>query len=73
MGLGACRDRFLALGFTAQECDVFELVTAAATAVLALPVLHPMDREEFCHAFHVIQDKLLARPGLRAIGQGGET
>lgn len=68
MSLGTCRERFLAIGFTSDECDVFDLVTTAATAVLALPVLHPMDREEFCHAFHVIQDKLLARPGLRTIG-----
>lgn len=55
-------------GMTEAEVHAFFTLASAASEVLDLPDLHPMDREEYCHAFHVLQDKLLARPGLRAIG-----
>lgn len=58
---------FRRLGMTDQELEAFMLVSLAAKKVLALPSLHNMHREEFCHDFHHIQNRILARPGCRAI------
>jgi hypothetical protein len=56
------------LGMTKDELDLWELVSATAGRMLALPVLHPMERQETATDFHQIQLRLLARPGLRAAG-----
>ena len=54
-------------GMTDDEVKAFMLTVDCANAILALPVLHPMDREENCHAIHVVQEKLMSRPAMRAI------
>lgn len=54
-------------GFTENEIYSFWSTVNCANAVLALPDIHPMDREEFCSAFHIIQDKILARVAVKAI------
>jgi hypothetical protein len=59
--------RLLEAGMSEAEVAAFNLSVDAANAVLALPDLHPMDREEYCHAFHVIQNKLLSRPLVRVV------
>jgi hypothetical protein len=59
--------RLLEAGMSEEEVTAFNLSVDAANAVLALPDLHPMDREEYCHAFHVIQNKLLSRPLMRVV------
>ena len=56
------------LGMTEDELELWELIAAAAGRMLALPVLHPMERAELASDFHRIQLRLLARPGLRAAG-----
>ena len=60
------------IGMTEQEIEAFEALATAAILILALPELHTMEREEVCHDIHKIQMRLLARPGLRAIGWGSE-
>jgi hypothetical protein len=55
---------------TAKEVVAFEHLAKSATLMLKLPKLHPMERAETCNAFHILQNKLLARPGLRALGWG---
>lgn len=52
---------------TDLERAAWEAVREAATAVLALPEEHPMERDEACHAFHQIQHYLMARPVLRGM------
>ncbi len=54
-------------GLTDDEVRAFGLTVDCANAILALPVLHPMDREENCHAIHVVQEKLMARPAMRSM------
>ena len=53
---------------TEKELEAFEAVTKAATLILHLPKLHPMEKEEACHDIHKLQLRLLARPGLRVLG-----
>lgn len=55
---------------TAKEANAFEVLAKAATLMLRLPKLHPMEKEETCHDFHKLQSRLLARPGLRVLGWG---
>lgn len=58
-------------GMTPREAAVWERVRVAAGAYLRLTddePHHPMEREEICHAFHVIQGWLGARPFVRALG-----
>lgn len=52
---------------TFDEREAWELVRDAATACLRLPEQHPMERDEVCHAFHQIQNYLMARPGMRGM------
>ena len=64
-----------AAGMTLDEAEAWDLVARAAGACLRLanrPGSHPMSREEFCHAFHVIQDRLAALPTLRRMGLEAE-
>lgn len=63
------------LGLTRAEADVWSAVAVAANAYLRLneaDPAHPMERAEVCTAFHHIQARLLARPGLRVINAGDE-
>jgi len=53
---------------TKEEFEAFEALTKVANLMLHLPLLHPMEKEETCHDIHKLQLRLLARPGLRAIG-----
>lgn len=70
---GDTASALLAQGLTAQEISAFESTVDSATLTLALPEIHPMDKEEFCSAYHVIQDKILARAAVKAIrGVSGE-
>lgn len=57
----------LEVGMTDQEVVAMSLTVDCANAILELPVLHPMEKEEFCHAMHIIQDQLMARPSMRAM------
>ncbi len=56
------------IGMTIEEIDAFNHLSLSAIRILSLPTLHPMEREEACHDIHVLQNRLLARPGLRALG-----
>jgi hypothetical protein len=59
-----------AAGMTPREAEVWKLVGGAAGAYLRLTENEPhhgMEREEVCHAFHVIQGWLAGRPFLRAL------
>lgn len=60
--------RLKAAGLTLEEIDAFNHLARSANRILALPELHPMERQEVCHEIHVVQNRLLARPGLRALG-----
>lgn len=58
-------------GMTERESEVWATVGAAAGKYLRLTEdepQHPMEREEICHAFHVIQGWLAGRPFIRAMG-----
>lgn len=55
---------------TTKEQAAFDKLAEAATLILHLPKLHPAERQEVCHEIHIIQMRLLARPGLRALGWG---
>lgn len=61
----------VAAGMTPREAEVWRLVSRAAGAYLRLTVdepQHGMEREEVCHAFHVVQGWLAGRPFIRAMG-----
>ncbi len=61
-------------GLTGEEIVAWKAVADAAKRCLELPELHGMERHELCHYFHLIQDWILSRAGLRAldhkIGEG---
>lgn len=59
-------------GFTEREVEVWEKVGSAAGAYLRLTEDEPghlMEREEICHAFHIIQGWLAGRPTIRLLGE----
>ena len=56
------------LGMTQAEIDLWYALGEVAGMMLQLPKLHPMERHETAHDFHKLQSRLLARPGLRALG-----
>lgn len=62
------RERLSKLGMTEAELDVWYALADAAGKMLKLPVLHPMEQQELVKDFHNLQNRLLARPGLRAVG-----
>ena len=62
------RERLTAHGMTEDELDVWYALADVAGRMLRLPILHPMEQEETAHDFHKLQNRLLARPGLRAAG-----
>ena len=64
------RDDAVAAGMTHAEADVWDKVAVAAGAYLRLTEeepTHGMEREEICHAFHVVQGWLAGRPFLRTL------
>jgi hypothetical protein len=57
-------------GMTEREAEVWLAVSKAAGLYLRLTEdepRHGMEREEVCHAFHVIQGWLAGRPFMRAL------
>lgn len=61
----------IAAGMTPREAEVWEAVGRAAGLYLRLTEdepQHGMEREEICHAFHVVQGWLAGRPFVRAMG-----
>ena len=62
------RERLIAYGMTEDELDIWYALADVAGRMLQLPTLHPMEQHETAHDFHKLQDRLLARPGLRATG-----
>jgi hypothetical protein len=67
------RERLAAHEMTEDELDIWYALADVAGRMLQLPTLHPMEVHETAHDFHKLQDRLLARPGLRPAGwpQGG--
>ena len=60
------RARVMAVGFTADEAECWELIARAAAKYFELPVLGELDKHEIAEATHVFQQKLLARPAYRS-------
>jgi len=52
---------------TALEIKVAQMLGDAWNEYLKLPVEHPTEKAEVCHAIHACQDIVLARCGRRAI------
>lgn len=55
---------------TQAEAEVWDAVGTASGKYLRLTETephHPMEREEVCHAIHVVQGWLAGRPFMRAI------
>lgn len=52
---------------TEDERKLALLLADVWNLFLALPIEHPMDRDEFCRGVHRLQDKLLSRPGRRQL------
>lgn len=57
---------------TAEEQKVAQLLGDAWNLYLALPVEHPMGKDEFCRAIHHCQNMVLARPAIRALAEKGQ-
>lgn len=58
-------------GLTEREAHVWAVVSYTAGAYISLTEDEPghvMEREEICHAFHVIQGHLALRPFMRKLG-----
>ena len=62
------RERLTMLGLTDEEIDIWDALADVAGRMLRLSTLHPMEGHEVAHDFHKLQLRLLARPGLRAVG-----
>jgi hypothetical protein len=67
------RSNLVELGMTEAELDVWYALAPVAGAMLELPELYPMQKEEIAHDFHKLQSRLLARPVFRAAEWEGET
>lgn len=50
-----------------EEAAIVQALADVWDRFAALPVEHPMDQAEFCSGIHVLQDKVLARAGRRAL------
>ncbi len=48
--------------------EIWVAQAKVAGALLELPTLHPSEQEETVRHIHNLQSRLLARPGLRALG-----
>lgn len=53
-------------GMTETEVDLWFDLASFAGRMLQLPMQHGMERQEICTEIHVLQNRLLARPGMRA-------
>ena len=60
--------RMAGYGMTAPEIALWNDLARVAGQFLQLPVLHPHEREEVVTELHLLQNRLLARPGLRVQG-----
>ena len=60
--------RMAEYGMTEPEIALWNDVARVAGQFLQLPVLHPHEREEVVTELHLLQNRLLARPGLRVQG-----
>ena len=65
---GGGRERLARFGMTPEEIEAWEALGHVAGRLLALPVLHPNERQETVIDVPPLQSRLLARPGLRAMG-----
>jgi hypothetical protein len=59
-------DPLLAFGLTPAELEVWYDPARVAGKMLALPVQHPMEHHETATEFHALQNRLMARAGMRA-------
>jgi hypothetical protein len=64
------REALRRFGMTDTEIGIWFALADVAGRMLQLPVLHPTERQETAADFHHIQDRLLARAGMRAQGWG---
>jgi len=62
------KQRLLDYGMTEQEIELWYALASVAGGFLDLPTLHPGERGETVYEIHKLQNRLLARPGLRAVG-----
>lgn len=62
------RESLAEYGMTDEEIGLWYDLAALAGRFLQLPTLHPNERAEAVVEFHRLQNRLLARPGLRAAG-----
>ncbi|WP_084581771.1 hypothetical protein [Sphingomonas azotifigens] len=60
----------MAESLTVQERAVVDLLAAAWNAFLSLPEQHNDDVHEFRRIIHAGQEKVLARPAVRALNGG---
>lgn len=60
--------RLAEYGMTSQEIRLWYALAEVAGQFLQLPTLHPNERAETVVEIHKLQNRLLARPGLRAAG-----
>lgn len=67
------RRNLVELGMSEAELDVWHALAPVAGAMLELPELYPMQREEIAHDFHKLQSRLLARPVFRTAGWESQT
>ena len=62
------RTRLAELGMDSAEIELWDMLAAAANWMYKLPTLHSMEAHETQHDFHKLELRLLATPGLRALG-----
>lgn len=53
---------------TPEENEAMEKLAEAYNAFAALPVIHPLDKQEFIWGIHICQMIIHSRPSLRAEG-----
>ena len=52
---------------TDQEAQILKITATLFNRLAALPVQHPLDLEEYVHAIHDIQARVLSRPTIRIL------
>lgn len=57
---------------TDEELKALERIGDAFNRIMALPEIHPADKGEFIRDIHDIQNRILARVGLRAMREREE-
>jgi hypothetical protein len=60
------QDPLLDFGLTEEELELWYDLAKVAGRFLDLPVQHPMQRQETATEIHALQNRLMARPGIRA-------